>query len=455
MMRDPDFGPVRVRAFGTYTLKAADPRVLLKELVGTDGEFEADEITELLRSIISTAFADVVGEVRDRPARPGRAATRRSPSKCGRRCSSASTTSTGSTISAALHREHLGAGRGREGARHPLEHERDRRPGGVPAATSSARRCRSPPRTRPAALRARASASAWAMAMAGPMLRGPRAAATPPPPPAAPLWHIAENGREQRAVHPLTDARGDRRGPGPRRNYGMDGGDGGLDCCRPDARTRRPLRGRSAASADTRRIARSRRNRAQRPTLPGMRDPPPPGAWTSASARPAAEAPASRRPAPAREAATKRAMRRRAEKLPATTSAPPSWAASASVSEWIAAWVGSASTRNASRATHTASSSPRATCSNPLCLHVDGIGCRTAFLSGKPLRGRVVSRTAGFSPRPLAKEPGRGVGPGSPPAQNREQRVGRAPDERPACPTLAANRRRSAPAAVRSGDRGP
>jgi membrane protease subunit (stomatin/prohibitin family) len=62
MMRDSDFGSVRVRAFGTYTLKANDPKVLLKELVGTDSAFETDEISELLRSIISTAFADVVAK---------------------------------------------------------------------------------------------------------------------------------------------------------------------------------------------------------------------------------------------------------------------------------------------------------------------------------------------------------------------------------------------------------
>ena len=29
LMRDPDFGPVRVRAFGTYTLRATDPKTLL------------------------------------------------------------------------------------------------------------------------------------------------------------------------------------------------------------------------------------------------------------------------------------------------------------------------------------------------------------------------------------------------------------------------------------------
>jgi len=61
-MRDPDFGPIRVRAFGTYTLRAQDPRTLLSQLVGTDGAVAADEVTELLRSIIASAFADLVGK---------------------------------------------------------------------------------------------------------------------------------------------------------------------------------------------------------------------------------------------------------------------------------------------------------------------------------------------------------------------------------------------------------
>jgi len=60
LLRDPTIGPVRVRAFGTYALKAANPEALLKELVGTDGSFEADEIDVLLRSIISAEFARIV-----------------------------------------------------------------------------------------------------------------------------------------------------------------------------------------------------------------------------------------------------------------------------------------------------------------------------------------------------------------------------------------------------------
>jgi len=62
MLRDADFGPIRLRAFGTYTLKAQDPKILLKELIGTDSSFQVDEINELMRSIISSAFADLVAK---------------------------------------------------------------------------------------------------------------------------------------------------------------------------------------------------------------------------------------------------------------------------------------------------------------------------------------------------------------------------------------------------------
>jgi len=61
IVRDADYGAVRLRAFGTYTLRATDPKTLLTELVGTDSRFEAEEITELLRAIVSSAFADLVG----------------------------------------------------------------------------------------------------------------------------------------------------------------------------------------------------------------------------------------------------------------------------------------------------------------------------------------------------------------------------------------------------------
>ena len=60
MLRDADFGPIRLRAFGTYSLRAIDPKILLTELVGTDGQFEAEEVTTLLRSIIVSSFTDML-----------------------------------------------------------------------------------------------------------------------------------------------------------------------------------------------------------------------------------------------------------------------------------------------------------------------------------------------------------------------------------------------------------
>jgi membrane protease subunit (stomatin/prohibitin family) len=61
MLRDPEFGPIRIRAFGTYVLKAIDPKVLLTEIVGTGGEVSTDEVTELIRSIIIEALSDMLG----------------------------------------------------------------------------------------------------------------------------------------------------------------------------------------------------------------------------------------------------------------------------------------------------------------------------------------------------------------------------------------------------------
>jgi membrane protease subunit (stomatin/prohibitin family) len=64
MLRDADFGPLRLRAFGTYSLRAVDPKILLRELVGTSGVFEADELGELLRSVIVEAFTDMIGQAK-------------------------------------------------------------------------------------------------------------------------------------------------------------------------------------------------------------------------------------------------------------------------------------------------------------------------------------------------------------------------------------------------------
>jgi membrane protease subunit (stomatin/prohibitin family) len=61
MLRDSEFGPVRLRAFGNYSFKVIDPATFLKELVATDPSFEAYEVTNQFRNAIVSRFVDVVG----------------------------------------------------------------------------------------------------------------------------------------------------------------------------------------------------------------------------------------------------------------------------------------------------------------------------------------------------------------------------------------------------------
>ena len=57
MCRDPEFGPVRLRSYGTYSMRVSDPGRFMTEIVGTDGEFTADEISFQIRNIIVQEFS--------------------------------------------------------------------------------------------------------------------------------------------------------------------------------------------------------------------------------------------------------------------------------------------------------------------------------------------------------------------------------------------------------------
>ncbi len=61
MFRDPEFGPVRLRAFGNYAFKVTDPGTFLKELVATDPSFELYEISAQFRNVIVSRFIDALG----------------------------------------------------------------------------------------------------------------------------------------------------------------------------------------------------------------------------------------------------------------------------------------------------------------------------------------------------------------------------------------------------------
>lgn len=63
-LRDPEFGPMRIRAFGTYVIKVSNAEVFIKEIVGTDGHFTTNEITDQLRNLIVSRFADIIGEAK-------------------------------------------------------------------------------------------------------------------------------------------------------------------------------------------------------------------------------------------------------------------------------------------------------------------------------------------------------------------------------------------------------
>jgi membrane protease subunit (stomatin/prohibitin family) len=64
MMRDPEFGPIRVRAFGSYAFHVSDPATFLKQLVVTDPLFETFEISNQLRNTIVSRFVDSIGQAK-------------------------------------------------------------------------------------------------------------------------------------------------------------------------------------------------------------------------------------------------------------------------------------------------------------------------------------------------------------------------------------------------------
>jgi membrane protease subunit (stomatin/prohibitin family) len=64
MLRDAEFGPVRIRAFGSYALRITDAKAFIKEIAGTDDHVTTEEITENLRNIVMTRFADAVASAK-------------------------------------------------------------------------------------------------------------------------------------------------------------------------------------------------------------------------------------------------------------------------------------------------------------------------------------------------------------------------------------------------------
>ena len=127
MMRDADFGVVRLRAYGTYDFRVVDPKKFLKEVAGTDDHFRLDEFADTMRSRHRQRVLRRAGRGQD----PG---ARRCVALRGARRGAAAAHQSGDRREVRprdddVHRrERLGAARGRAGDRQALEHGRRRQP---------------------------------------------------------------------------------------------------------------------------------------------------------------------------------------------------------------------------------------------------------------------------------------------------------------------------------------
>lgn len=64
MLRDPEFGPTRLRAFGTFGFRVSDPRNFLTEVVGTSGDVDTTAVTDHIRNIVVARFTDALANAK-------------------------------------------------------------------------------------------------------------------------------------------------------------------------------------------------------------------------------------------------------------------------------------------------------------------------------------------------------------------------------------------------------
>ncbi len=62
IMRDPEFGAIRVKGYGSYAFKVDDAGVFLQELFGTNSTFLTNDICDWLKTMLISALTDAIGE---------------------------------------------------------------------------------------------------------------------------------------------------------------------------------------------------------------------------------------------------------------------------------------------------------------------------------------------------------------------------------------------------------
>ena len=60
MLRDAEFGPVRLRAFGSYAFRVKDAAVFIREIAATNPDFTIDDINEQMRNIAVSRGMDAI-----------------------------------------------------------------------------------------------------------------------------------------------------------------------------------------------------------------------------------------------------------------------------------------------------------------------------------------------------------------------------------------------------------
>ena len=62
LVRDKDYGAVRIRGFGSFAFKVDDAYVFMQNLSGTNTNFNTSDIVDYLRSMVVSGISDVIGE---------------------------------------------------------------------------------------------------------------------------------------------------------------------------------------------------------------------------------------------------------------------------------------------------------------------------------------------------------------------------------------------------------
>ena len=62
MMRDAEFGMIRIRAFGSYAFRVKDPAVFMREVFGTSSLFTVSGVEGQIKSIVVSGLSDAIAQ---------------------------------------------------------------------------------------------------------------------------------------------------------------------------------------------------------------------------------------------------------------------------------------------------------------------------------------------------------------------------------------------------------